>query len=492
MKRVILILMLCGINITLFASIENHKAELAGVERSAIYTLCIVGADGSEDICDIFRSECPEYKPKSATERGNDMVPLQKWADHAVNWSKLSTDEAVKFRLTSKNSFADKEIRILPSRKGITPTRVDDHTIEFTITSNGQYSVEIGDILDWREAMLIFVDPLEENRPTPTGKKWFVIEAGTDIDLHSLPHKVHSIYFADGEHDLGLCTLPSNIKNVYLSAGAWVYGAIKVEGENSSKTHIYGRGVLSGAKQPARAAHQIEVSKGASDAHIEGIVITDYSYFGIRTMGEGHTTEWVKIISGWIYNCDGICMWDNSTIRNSFIWANDDNIKLYGDNVLVEDCFCWQLNNGAIFQLGWGGTKAKGVVVRRVDIAKTAFSGKGLNHGILNRRHGGGYSRNFLFEDIVAESPVNSILNLAPQPRGDRNNTCDMDNIVLRNWTMQTSDHCTNNLVGMSPKQPITGLVIENLIINGVKIDGSNYESIGKIRVENCDPIIWK
>ena len=99
-----------------------------------------------------------------------------------------------------------------------------------------------------------------------------------------------------------------------------------MDGKACSNVKIYGRGVLSGARLHLRESHMVEAKSGADGIVVDGIVIADYSFFAVRLLGTDNEVSWTKIVGGWIYNCDGIAAYANSTIRNCFIWANDDNM----------------------------------------------------------------------------------------------------------------------------------------------------------------------
>jgi hypothetical protein len=273
--------------------------------------------------------------------------------------------------------------------------------------------------------------------------------------------------------------VPDHIKNIYLSEGAWVYGAIIMDGADKSDVTISGRGVLSGARLHLRESHSIEAIGGANNITISGITIADYVHFAVRLLGKNNLVEWTKIVGGWIYNCDGIAAYEGSVIRNCFIWANDDNIKLYDDNILVENVVCWNLSNGAIFQLSWGGFTANQVTVRNVDVIRTDYSGRGWNHGIVNCRVGrGGYNLNYLFENVVIETPSNILVNLAPEGENHP-----IGNMTFRNWyaKMNMETGVKNKIVGYGPDQEFYGFLFERFYINGDCLNERNFQDFFQI-----------
>lgn len=485
--RLIIALIVCATPLHLAAKVECYEGEYRGVPKSSHYNISIVDDDGSDRECVVFQNSCNDYLDHKGKD--GDRRVLERWSNHSISWSHVSADSPFKVVVMVDKPIGEQEIRVLPSRRGVEARKTSDHTIEFEIRECGQYSIEIGSVSEWVNGLLLFVDPIEGRTPDINSKNTLLITPETPMP-HKLSKKIRTLYFDSGVHDLGIYEVPSHVKEVYICGGAWVHGALKLYGEHCSGTIIHGRGVLSGAKLQFRDAHQIEIAKGAEECIVRGITVADFSHFGVRALGGGHATEWVKVVGGWIYNCDGLCAWDDAVIRNCFIWANDDNIKLYGSNVLVEDCFCWQLNNGAIFQLAWGRIDSENVIVRRVDIVKAAFSGTGLNHGVINRRYAGGFSRNYLIEDVVVESPINSIINLRAEANY-KHKMLGMQNIHLRNWSVQTSPKCVNYIVREGGTGLIRGITIENLVVNGTKVTGENCGEYN-FTIKGCKDMNWR
>ena len=51
---------------------------------------------------------------------------------------------------------------------------------------------------------------------------------------------------------------------------------------------------------------------------------------------------------GWHYTSDGVFTGRDSLIEDSFFKVNDDAIKVFLSNTLVQRCTVWQLNNGQV------------------------------------------------------------------------------------------------------------------------------------------------
>ena len=200
--------------------------------------------------------------------------------------------------------------------------------------------------------------------------------------------------------------------------------------------------------------------------------------------------EWTKIVGGWIWNCDGIAAWEGSKIRNCFVWANDDNIKIYEDNISIENVVCWQLSNGAIFQLNWGTMKAKNCTIRNVDIIRAEWHDDRANNGILSCRTAGGANSNFLFENVRTDNPVAFMFRLSPQ--GDIPHP--IDNFVFKNWDikMDMSKNKKNYLEGSTTESTISGLLFNNFKLNGVILNEKNFMNLGRFSIRNCEPPVFE
>ena len=262
-----------------------------------------------------------------------------------------------------------------------------------------------------------------------------------------------------------------------------------MDGKACSNVKIYGRGVLSGARLHLRESHMVEV-RAERRCMCDGIVIADYSFFAVRLLGTDNEVSWTKIVGGWIYNCDGIAAYANSTIRNCFIWANDDNIKIYRDNIVVEDVVCWQLDNGAIFQLNWSNSVARNCRVSRVDIIRAEWDSDRPNNGILSCRNGGGADEGFVFEDVRTDTPVTHIFRLSPL--GDKDQL--IKNFLFKDWDVwvDVSKGKKNYIMGVKNKTPLSGLVFENFRVNGKILTENNMHEILKWSILNCKKIDFR
>lgn len=459
---------------------EDSTLDLSypGVPISDIYEVTIV-KNGIKEKSVVFISSCPVYKLGDLNMTENDQYPLAIFAGRTINWCKFSFSGTVLVEVKILNSSKvplSGNVKVLPSRHGIAPT-VEGNLVRFTLNSPGQLSVEIGEN-GYKNGLILFADPPETDIPSQTSGSYKILKNSSKNDITSVPASFSGLYFKAGVHNIGVYNIPSNIKNIYFENGSWVYGSLIMDGKSDVK--IFGRGVLSSAKFNYRESHCIEAINQSNNITIEGIVVADPKYFAVRLIGQNNTVKWTKVIGGWVYNCDGIAAYAGSTVSNCFIWANDDAIKIYRDNITWSDCVVWQLNNGGVIQMAWGGSNATNIRVSRIDVLRAEWNKPGFNRALINcvgnrYKEPGKYGiqSDWIIEDIVTESPIPVIFNIAP----DEFSPNHIHNITFRNWkvTMTMNKTFQNAIIGNDPARFIDGFVFDNFHFNGVKLTQSNW-----------------
>lgn len=468
------------------AALVTYPEENFRVQQSELYRVYL--NDDMDNGVTIFKNVCNTYFKGMPGERKNDDKPLTKFKGRSIHWGHFSFQGKVKVTVQVNKNIEGKEIKVYPSRHDIKVNKLDANSFSFVLDRPGQFSVEIGED-GYKEGLLIFADPMETDVPADLSK-WKVIEKGDKTLLSTVSVKDSALYLKKGVHDIGVYKVPSNIKRIYLEGGAWVFGSFIMDGKACSNVKIYGRGVLSGARLHLRESHMVEAKNGADGIIVDGIVIADYSFFAVRLLGTDNEVSWTKIVGGWIYNCDGVAAYANSTIRNCFIWANDDNIKIYRDNIVVEDVVCWQLDNGAIFQLNWSNSMARNCRVSRVDIIRAEWDSDRPNNGILSCRNGGGADEGFVFEDVRTDTPVTHIFRLSPL--GDKDQL--IKNFLFKDWDVwvDVSRGKKNYMEGVKGKTPLSGLVFENFRVNGKVLTEKNMHEILRWSILNCKKIDFR
>lgn len=436
----------------------------------------------------VFKNACPAYQLGYQNMDSKDEHPLTLFAGRTINWAKFSFSGSMTVKVTvndtQKVPVSGQTVRILPTRYGITAT-TSGNVITFTITQPGQYSVEIGTEY-YKNGLIIFADPLETTIPSKTDPNYLVLYEATPASVASIPSNYTGIYFRRGVHNIDSFNIPSNIKNIYFEDGSWVYGSLQMEGNSNVK--IFGRGVLSQAKMNFRRMHCVNAENGSNNITLEGLVVADPKYYGIRLVGTDNNVSYSKIIGGWVYNCDGISAFDRSHVSKCFIWANDDAIKIYRDSTTFSDIVCWQLNNGGIIQMSWGGSvggsTAKGVTISRVDVLRAEWDVFRFNVGLLNcvgnhYQDAGRYAlqQDWLIEDVKTQRPIPLIFNIAPDPYTPN----PIHGLTLKNWDvkMTTGTSFVNTIKGTDPNDFLQGFVFDNVVYNDGLLTNINYLTTG-------------
>lgn len=467
---------------------DPQKDLYPGVPQSEIYEVRVV-RNGKTEKSVVFQNTCPVYSPGYMNMQENDKFPLEIFAGRSIHWTKFSFSGSitVEVKVLNKNKVPlTGTVRILPSRHNVSSVR-DGDVIRFTLNNPGQFSVEIGES-GYKNGLIIFADPPETNAPSRQQSGYAVLNNATAATVGAVASSSSGIYFSNGVHNIGVYKVPSNIKNIYFEEGAWVYGALIMDGNPNVK--IFGRGVLSSGKLNYRESHCIEAINQSNNIQIDGIVVADPKYFAVRLIGQNNKVSWTKVIGGWVYNCDGIAAFAGSTVNNCFIWANDDAIKIYRDNITWSDCVVWQLNNGGVIQMAWGGSNAANVKVSRVDVLRAEWNKPGFNRAVINcvgnryQEPGkSGVQSNWLIEDLVTENPVPIIFNISPDSFSPNH----IHGLTLKNWNvkMTMGTEFKNSIVGNDPDEYFDGFVWDNIVFNGTKLTQSNWLQTTNMTVQN-------
>lgn len=476
--------------------VQEDTTDYLDVPRSSIYEVSIIQGGIKKKLV-VFQNTCPEYQPGFMDMTETDQYPLNIFKGRSISWANFSFTEGsvtVEVKVINKSKVPlGGVVKILPSRYGITPVITGD-IVRFTIDKPGQCSVEIGKN-GYKNGLMLFANPPETDLPDLSQGKFLELENASKANVASVPANYSGLYFKSGVHDIGVLKVPSNIKNIYLAPGAWIYGALIMDGNPNVK--IFGRGVLSSGRLKYRESHAIEAINQSNNIHIEGITVADGKYFTVRLIGQNNLVNWVKIIGGWTYNLDGISAFKGSTVSNCFVWANDDNIKAYRDDIVFKDMVVWQLNNGGVIQIGWTAPNSTNVTIQRIDIIRTEWNKDRFNVGVLNYvgnsyHEAGktGYTKNWLIEDVFAETPVQSVININP----DQFSTSTLDGLTLRNWNveMDTGGGFQNRIIGNDPNNNFKGIVFDNFKFNGIKFTSANWISLGRFQINNIETPVFK
>lgn len=471
------------------------EGPYAGVPQSKIYEVT-VSMGGTTEKLVVFQSSCPPYEPGHMNMEEKDQYPLKIFEGRSISWTHfpLSGAATVEVKVLDHAKVpGGGSVAVLPSRHGVTPT-VSGDVVTFTLTKPGQFSVEIGED-GYKNGLMIFADPPETDIPDSTSTEYAVLQNAKPSDLKTVSPSHSGLYFSDGVHDIGVYEVPANIKNIYLAQNAWVYGALRMD--NNPGVRIFGRGVLSSARLDYREAHCIEAINQSNNIVVEGIVVADPKHFAVRLIGQNNTVKWTKVIGGWVYNCDGIAAYAGSDVSNCFIWANDDAIKVYRDDITWSDIVVWQLNNGGVIQMSWGGSNASNVSLKRIDVLHAEWNKPGFNRALLscvgNRYQSPGkygLQKDWLIEDVVTETPIAIIFNMTPDPFSANH----IHNLTLKNWDvrMTMGTDYENAIIGNDPDEPFDGFLFDNVVFNDVTLTEDNWVDVTETVTDNLAPPSFK
>jgi hypothetical protein len=471
----------------------TSTASLAQVPQSDIYEVTVIRSNGNREKQIVFQNACPQYLAGDMGMQTKDQYPLNLFKNRTINWTTFSFSGSVgiEVRLLNHNRITmTSNVKILPSRYGITPV-VNGDVISFSLTNPGQCSVEIGDN-GYKNGLMIFANPPETDKPDTTTAAYKVLTNASVQDISNISQP--GIYFKAGVQNIGVYHVPLNVKNIYFEEGSFVYGSLIMDGNPNVK--IFGRGVLSSAKLNYRQSHCIEAINQSDNITVQGITIADPKYFALRLIGKNNHVDWVKVIGGWTYNCDGIAAFEGSTVSHCFIWANDDNIKVYRNNISFSDCVCWQLNNGGVIQLSWGNGNSTGVTISRIDILHAEWNSDEVNRGVISCvgdkfAAGGmyGLQANWVIDDLVTETTVPLIFRISPNPASPN----EIHGMVFKNWNvkMDMTNGFNNYIVGTDSTHKFDGLVFDHFIFNGTTFTSSNWISLSRMVVNNIEPPVF-
>ncbi len=268
-----------------------------------------------------------------------------------------------------------------------------------------------------RNAMLVFAEPTLSEAlqrdwiPGDEDGEIYYPEAGEVDNLDAVDADI--IYFKPGTYYFPWnyhARLPGRVRWVYLAPGAYVKGALEFAGSRA-EYKVTGYGVLSGEKYVYEAdtntagGHEAYThrSDSQSDCHgscvkmlrfssgssnqtltIQGVTINEPPYHSFVIYGDAGSFQTqvsgYKQMGAWYWQTDGIELYDNGRLSNSFFHANDDVFKLYHSNLLIDDVVVWKSENGPVFQWGWESRHIENIYVQNIDIIHNRLYWKDQKH----------------------------------------------------------------------------------------------------------------
>jgi hypothetical protein len=320
-----------------------------------------------------------------------------------------------------------------------------------------------------RNGLMIFAEPILAGRdaarlaPDPQSTSYTIHYPAQGLlsNLDEVTDQV--IYFRPGTYYMGgnhHANLRPNVRWIYLAPGAYVKGAFQFHASAAALPEltmlgITGFGVLSGEQyvyEADRANGYRRRAPGTSDCHgtcvkllefdatpayelmtIHGITLANASYHSFVVHGEPTIVANVshgKQLGGWYWQTDGIEMYDNGTMSDMFFHLNDDVLKLYGSNTMVNGIVVWKLENGPVFQWGWTPRNIQRVHVNGVDVIHNRMHRDVHNTCIINS------ARHYLDPGSNRLADPRALVNemLLSNIRSEGMNLCAMRLYALSSW----------------------------------------------------------
>jgi hypothetical protein len=335
-----------------------------------------------------------------------------------------------------------------------------------------------------QNSMLIFANPkpsaAQAAELVPTEKSGSIHrpKPGLVNNLNNVTDEI--IYFEPGTYYMGSdyhAVLPANVKWVYLAPGAYVKGAFRFLHDTQSAYKVTGLGVLSGEQYVYEAdttngyqhnvnenCHvtcvkmlQFESSNKGQTLQVQGVTVNEPPYHSFVTYAHKDgaeigvenfrmNVENYKQVGSWYWQTDGIELYDDGRMKNTFFHSNDDVLKIYHNRVAIENTVIWKNENGPVVQWGWVPRDIDGVTVGNTDVIHNRMYWKDVKYNTCV------FNSSSHYEDMGATD------------RADRATT--VKNMTFTDTRVEGAVNCAVRIFALSNT--------ENININGLAIEKWN------------------
>lgn len=374
---------------------------------------------------------------------------------------------------------------VRPQSKEI-PFELVNGKVQLTLQPYDQVVVEING--NAKKCLCIFVNPIEENKPSPEGTNVIYRKAGSLYD--------ENITLLSGQ-------------TLYIEGGAVVRGCITaaVGSENIS---ILGCGILDARDKSTRG---IQINQ-VSNLTIEGLtLINNNNWSTLIAASEDISINNYKVVavkstmteSGKENDALDLLGCKNAAVTKCFGYAHDDvfcikshkwDYKGVVDNIRFEDCTAWNVYGGNSFVIGAEVNENVMNVTYR-NCCSIHCAGEEANKamyrgGISVHNCAGGTVSDILFENITLEEcgEFGICLDIRKSYVSNLGNGVEYtpgycDGITVRNVQMLGAPRFGNLIKGKDDEHSIKNVILENITQEGVKLQSSDIGD--KISVSYAD-----
>ncbi|SFU36009.1 family 49 glycosyl hydrolase [Pseudoduganella namucuonensis] len=499
----------------------------------------------------------------------NDGAEFADSANLTMSWSSFvyGTDVWVHITLKDGSSISSaNDVKIRPSALNFQKVMVDSHTIKVKVpySSKGyRFSVEFDNQLytayndmsgasgalnsagtgnavhtEPRNAMLVFAEPRpagdEATRLVPTSASGSIHypAQGMVNNLDTITQEI--VYFGPGTYYMPWnyhAKLPASVKWVYLAPGAYVKGALQFMSETQGVFKVTGYGVLSGEKyvyEPdtdnyyehraqsnchASCVKMLRFTSTNSQQYLDlqGVTISEPPYHSFVVYGNEETfqmrVENYKQVGSWYWQTDGLELYTNGSMKNTFFHSNDDVLKIYHNNLDIDNTVIWKNENGPVIQWGWTPRNMDGVHVKDTYVIhnKMYWKDEKTNTCVVNasthwdpngQPDANKWVRNIYLENITVEGMTNCALRLYALQNTEK---VHIKNLLVDGWNdvgvSSQQSRFTKMAAGLAIGNETTssaGLKLENYRVGGQYVTkaGGNWQGSALGRL-NFDGALW-
>ncbi len=362
------------------------------------------------------------------------------------NWTNFCFEGEVRVEITPIGGVRG-EYELRPTAKGVDYV-VEDGKICFTLTRPEKLYL-------WSEEnpnnpLFIFANEMQKRPDT------------TDPNV---------VYWGDGVHNIGKHYPLESGKTYYIDGGAYLIGSFLSE-HNGHDIKVCGLGILSGEQieHGPYKTHKFDRLALRFQGHrqsglvVEGITIINPGQYCIQAYGSQLHTSNVKCF-GWWFETDGWVGGDGSTLKDSFFKVYDDIVKIYFNDLRVENLTIYKQHNGAVFQFGWSHERSSNAKIGDIYVVRddTRWNQKELegNRGFLNTATGSERNEvsNIKISNVHYDDDISYLIGI--------NSRGTYRGITIKDMWVRGEQRFKSYLSGGK----ISDIVFENVSISGKVID---------------------